>query len=103
IPYTTLFRSKDFLTSQFGEQTGKTYDNKLRNLSIDLTEYLDRIHNFSLDELGLDLDIDETGRFWLHEANNGPQSTYHENERAVNTIGYEKYIATNDIDNKNQY
>jgi len=94
---------KDFLTSQFGEQTGKTYDNKLRNLSIDLTEYLDRIHNFSLDELGLDLAIDETGRFWLHEANNGPQSTYHENERAVNTIGYAKYIATNGIVKQNQF
>src|SRR5690625_3294488 len=94
---------QDFLTSQFGEQTGEVFDEKLRNLSIDLTGYLDRIHNFSLDELGLDLAIDETGRFWLHEANNGPQSTYHENERAVNTIGYAKYIATNGIVKQNQF
>lgn len=77
----------DFLITEFGDQTGHKYDEKLRCLSIGLTEYLDRLHNFSLDELGLDLAIDETERFWLHEANNGPQSTYHEKERAVHTIG----------------
>src|SRR5699024_11209333 len=71
--------------------------------SVDLTEYLDRIHSFSLDELGLDLAIDNTGRFWLHEANNGPQTTYHEEERAVNTIGYAKYIAKNGIVKSNQF
>src|SRR5699024_6514050 len=94
---------ESFLISQFGEQAGKTYNKKLLNLSLDLTAYLDRIHNFSLDEIGLDLAIDETGRFWLHEANNGPQSTYHEAERAVNTIGYAKYIAKNGIVKSNQF
>lgn len=93
----------EFLMTQFGEKTGKKYDNKLRSLSVDLTKYLDRIHNFSLDELGLDLAIDNTGRFWLHEANNGPQTTYHEKERAVNTIGYAKYIAKNGIVKSNQF
>src|SRR5699024_2052601 len=56
-----------------------------------------------LDELGLDLAIDNTGRFWLHEANNGPQTTYHEEERAVNTVGYAKYIAKNGIVKSNQF
>src|SRR5699024_1115656 len=35
----------EFLMTQFGEKTGKKYDDKLRSLSVDLTEYLDRIHN----------------------------------------------------------
>src|SRR5699024_521358 len=56
---------QDFLITQFSQHTGNDYYNKLRNLSVKLTEYLDRLHNFSLDELGLDLAIDETGRFWL--------------------------------------
>lgn len=94
---------QDFLITQFSQYTGNDYYNKLRNLSVKLTEYLDRLHNFSLDELGLDLAIDETGRFWLHEVNNGPQSTYHEAERAVNTIGYAKYIAKNGIVKQNQF
>ncbi len=93
----------EFLITQFGKNIGKTYDEKLRTLSVDLTNYLDRIHNFSLDELGLDLAIDNTGRFWLHEANNGPQTTYHEEERAVNMIGYAKYIAKNGIVKSNQF
>src|SRR5690625_6834114 len=62
------------LVDEFGHKKGHTYDKELRQLALELTEYLDRIHNFSLDELGLDLAIDQTGRFWLHEANNGPQS-----------------------------
>lgn len=86
-----------FLMEEYGENTGKKHYKKLQQLSLELTKYLDRIHNFSLDELGLDLAIDHTGRFWLHEANNGPQSAYHEAERAVNTIGYAKYIAENGI------
>src|SRR5699024_8269226 len=63
---------KPFLVEEFGKMTGEENDKKLRELSIDLAEYLDRIHNFSLDELGLDLAIDNNNRFWLHEANNGP-------------------------------
>src|SRR5690625_7150612 len=41
---------QDYLTSQFGEQTGKEIDEKQRNLSINLTEYLDSINNLSLVE-----------------------------------------------------
>src|SRR5699024_6658489 len=48
-------------------------------------------------ELGLDFAIDETGKIWMHEANNGPQTAYHEEKRAVNTIAYAKYIAENGV------
>lgn len=85
------------LVKEFGKDEGEKYNKDLQNLSMDLTKYLDRIHNFSLDEIGLDLAIDHSGRFWLHEANNGPQSTYHEEVRAVHTIGYAIYIAENGI------
>src|SRR5690625_2143990 len=33
----------------------------------------------------------------MHEANNGPQTAYHEEKRAVNFIGYAKYIAENGV------
>ncbi|GIO24193.1 YheC/YheD family protein [Oceanobacillus sp. J11TS1] len=85
-----------FLINEFGEK-GKQYNKDLKQLSLDLTQHLDKIYGLVLDELGLDITIDKTGRFWLHEVNMGPQSTYHEKERAVNTIGYAKYIAENGI------
>ena len=85
-----------FLIHEFGEK-GKQYNKDLKQLSFDLTQHLDKIYGLVLDELGLDITIDKTGRFWLHEVNMGPQSTYHEKERAVNTIGYAKYIAENGI------
>src|SRR5690625_2157101 len=89
-------------TEQFGKK-GKQYVNDIQQLSMELTEHLDKIHGFALDELGLDLAIDQDGRFWLHEVNNGPQSTYHEAERAVNTIGYAKYIAENGLYLTNEF
>ncbi|WP_080873002.1 YheC/YheD family protein [Oceanobacillus timonensis] len=85
-----------FLINEFGEK-GKKYYEDMKKLSLDLTQHLDKIYGLVLDELGLDLTIDKTGRFWMHEVNMGPQSTYHEKERAVNTIGYAKYIAEKGI------
>ncbi|MBC5637937.1 YheC/YheD family protein [Ornithinibacillus sp. BX22] len=85
-----------FLTNEYGAK-GKQYAEELRKLSLDITYHLDKLYGLVLDELGLDLAIDKNGRFWLHEVNNGPQSTYHEKERAINTIGYAIYIAKNGI------
>src|SRR5699024_11172741 len=84
------------LEREFGE-IGKAYHKKIRQLAIDLTWHLDKLHGFVLDAIGLDLAIDENGRFRLHEVNNSPQSTYHETERATNTIAYAIYLAKNGI------
>ncbi|MFA1822274.1 YheC/YheD family protein [Virgibacillus oceani] len=89
------------LIKEFGEK-GKLYSSEIRQLAHDLTRHLDKLYGSALDELGLDLTIDKSGRFWLHEVNNGPQSTYHEKERAVNTIGYAIYLAENGIVNTNE-
>ncbi|MGP4064504.1 YheC/YheD family protein [Oceanobacillus sp. M65] len=90
-------------SNEYGVKKGKVLEEKLINLSMDLTWHLDKLHNLSLDELGLDIALDNNDRFWLHEVNNGPQTTYHEQERAVNTIAYAKYIAKNGIVLTNQF
>lgn len=87
---------ESFLINEFGSK-GKACSENLKQLSLDLTQHLDKLYGLVLDELGLDLAIDRTGSFWLHEVNIGPQTTYHEKERAVNTIGYARYIAENGI------
>lgn len=91
-----------FLQEEFGEK-GKSYAKELRELSLNLSKHLDKLYGFALDELGLDLTIDKNGRFWLHEVNNGPQSTFHEKERAQNTIAYAIYLAKNGIVNTNEF
>jgi len=88
---------KTFLSKEFGELKGRLYYEQLEKLSYDLTTYLDRIYHFSLNDVGLDIAIDQTGRFWLHEANNDPGATFHEHRRAIHTIGYAKYIAEQGI------
>lgn len=85
-----------FLENEYGEQ-GKKHEQAILKLSMDLAWHLDKLHGLALDELGIDLAIDENGRYWMHEANNGPQTAYHEEKRAVNTIGYAKYIARNGL------
>lgn len=86
-----------FLREQYGEKQGKSYEKQILKLSIDVASHLDKLYGLALDELGLDFAIDDTGRIWMHEANNGPQTAYHEEKRAVNTIAYAKYIAKNGI------
>ncbi|OAK67987.1 YheC/YheD family protein [Lederbergia galactosidilytica] len=93
---------KSFFENEFG-QAAQLYEENIKKLAMDLTFHLDKLHGLALDELGLDLAIDKNGRLWLHEVNNGPQTTYHEEERAVNTIAYAKYIAENGIYLTNEF
>ncbi|SFB32391.1 YheC/D like ATP-grasp [Lentibacillus halodurans] len=90
-----------FLEREFGGQ-GKEYEQKTLEIAIGLTRHLDHIHGLALDELGIDLTIDQNGRFWLHEVNNGPQTLFHEKERAANTVAYAAYIAKNGIVHTNE-
>lgn len=90
------------LIDEFGTDGKKIYD-EIINLSMDLTIHIDKLHNFAFDELGLDIAIDKNRRYWLHEVNTGPQSTYHEEERAVNIIAYNKYIGENQLFYTNEF
>lgn len=82
----------EFMINEFDEN-GPKYEEDILRLSVEVAEHLDKIYGFAIDELGLDFAIDETGRYWMHEANNGPQTAFHEEKRAVNTISYAKYVA----------
>lgn len=86
-----------FLRHEFGNKQGSYYEQKILDLSMKVTQHLDKLYGLALNELGLDFAIDDTGRIWMHEANNGPQTAYHEEKRAVNFIGYAKYIAENGV------
>lgn len=86
----------EFMMREFDEN-GPKYEADILRLSIEVAEHLDKIYGFGIDELGIDFAIDETGRYWMHEANNGPQTAFHEEKRAINTIAYAKYIAENGI------
>lgn len=87
----------EFLVNEFGTDQGKYYEDEILKLSIDVTIHLDKLYGNVLNELGLDFAIDDTGRIWMHEANNGPQTFFHEPKRALNMIAYAKYLATNGI------
>src|SRR5690625_802409 len=86
-----------FLRNEFGNKQGAVYEKKIRELSINVTKHLDKLYGMGLNELGLDFAIDDKGKVWMHEANNGAKTAYHEEKRAVNYIAYAKYIAKNGI------
>lgn len=89
-----------FLKKEYGEKEGISYENKILSLSIDVAVHLDKLYGNVLNELGLDFAIDDHGRIWMHEANNGPQTAFHEEKRAIYMIAYAKYIAANGIVHK---
>lgn len=84
---------KPFLQKEFGNIKGTEYEKTLLNLSLDVTRHLDHMYGYTLDEIGLDFAIDHTGKIWMHEANNGPQTSFFEEKRAYYKISYAKYIA----------
>lgn len=86
-----------FLNEQFGEAKAIELMGTLEKLSIKVVKAIDNIYNQSIDELGLDLAIDRDGEIWMHEANLKPRMRNHEAERAINTIGYLKYLAKNQL------
>lgn len=86
----------EFMMREFDEN-GPKYEEDILKLSLEIAHYLDKLYGFAISELGLDFAIDDKGRYWMHEANNGPQTAYHEEKRAVHAIGYAKYIAENGI------
>lgn len=87
---------REFMLREFDEK-GPEYEQEILRLSLEVAEHIDKLYGFSVDELGLDFAIDDTGRIWMHEANNGPQTAFHEEKRAVHTIAYAKYLAENGI------
>ncbi|MFD1360926.1 YheC/YheD family protein [Lentibacillus salinarum] len=90
-----------FLEREFDHE-GKEYEQKTLDIAMGLTRHLDNIHGLALDELGIDITIDDNGQFWLHEVNNGPQTLFHEKERAANTVAYATYLAKNGIVHTNE-
>ncbi|MFC5711350.1 YheC/YheD family protein [Thalassorhabdus alkalitolerans] len=93
----------EFLKKEFGELKSGNLESNLVNLAFDLAWWTDKCYGSAIDELGLDLAIDENNKIWLHEINGGPQSTFHEEERALNTIAYAKYIKENALFLSNQF
>lgn len=81
----------DFLQKEFSDHSSDVA-NMLKTTAFEVAEYIDSFYKFSIDELGIDLAIDTNGDLWLYEVNAGPQSRYHEDLRAVNTISYAKYL-----------
>ena len=82
---------QEFLAREFSQP--ETMYNRLVEKSFLIATEIDKNYQMSVDEMGIDLAIDETGHIWMHESNPGPQSKYHEEERAVHTIGYARYLA----------
>ncbi len=97
-----LLDPKYFLYEQFGDEGYEILD-KMEKLAMDVTFHIDKLYGLAIDEMGLDIAIDKNKRFWMFEANNGPQTHLHETERAINTIAYCIYIAKNKIFYTNEF
>lgn len=85
-----------FLEQEYGTQA-EAIHKRLIEKSFLIAKEIDKNYRMSVDEMGIDLAIDQNQHIWMHESNPGPQSKYHEEERAVHTIGYAKYLAKNKI------
>lgn len=87
---------ESFLNEEFPEVAEDLLE-ILKETGIEIAEYINTFYKNPLDELGIDLAIDNNMKMWLYEINTGPQTRFHEKERAVNTIAYAKYVAEQNL------
>ena len=85
-----------FLKKEFPKNDTQIY-NKLQKVALTMVEHINTFFTVSIDELGLDFSIDQTGDLWLFEINTRPQTRYFQLEHAKNSISYAAYLS-----NKNQ-
>ncbi len=95
----TTYIIEEFLNYEFNNESEHIF-NILCQLALDLADHVNNFYSFKLDELGIDLAIDNNKKICVHEVNAGPQTKYHEEERAVNIIAYAKYIAYQERERK---
>ncbi|GEN47168.1 YheC/YheD family protein [Alkalibacillus haloalkaliphilus] len=98
-------RTEDLLTffeKEYGDKSEELFKS-VCELANNLTHYIDKLHHFSIEELGIDIALDQDLKFWIYEANQVPESRYHEGDRAQTILEYAQYIAINQIFHQNQY
>ncbi|WP_127588276.1 YheC/YheD family protein [Paenibacillus koleovorans] len=82
-----------WLAGQYGEERAPALKKRLSKAAIGLAECMNRSYSFLIDELGIDLLMNAEGDIRFLEANSGPETRYHEAERAIHAIGFARYLA----------
>ncbi|QTK08150.1 YheC/YheD family protein [Staphylococcus haemolyticus] len=81
-----------FLKYNFAEKWKVILD-ELRKLAKEFPVYFQKVYDYELDALGLDIGIDENGKLWLFEVNSFPGCTMFELEAQEVAMKYAKYLA----------
>lgn len=89
----------EFLQDEFGER-GSVIKEEIESLAIELSDYINSFSSHKINEIGVDIAIDSQGNYWTYELNGGPQSKYHEAERAKYVIEYAKYLYDEYVEKK---
>lgn len=81
----------DFLKKEY-DSSWKLVKDKIESLAIELANYINSFYLYKINEIGVDIAIDKNGRYYTYELNGGPESKYHNKERAKYVIAYAKYL-----------
>lgn len=74
-------------------RTAETIAAELETAALSVARAIEADTGRTLSELGVDFAIDAQDALWVIEANAHPETSLHEQDRAIHTIGYAKYLA----------
>ena len=80
-----------FLKEEFGESAIDVKE-KLEEFALSFPAHFDTLYEYSFDELGIDLGVDENQKFWVFEVNWRPGCKHREFEVAKRLIPYCRYL-----------
>lgn len=86
------------LNSFLKEQFDSEYFNikrLLEQFALTFSAHFEGLYNYSFDELGIDVGIDDKHKLWIYEVNWRPGSKHRELEGAKNLVKYAEYLGNN--------
>lgn len=84
--------TKEYLKENYTNHWEEGY-NALLHIALQISKDVDRLYDYALDELGIDLTIDKNNQIWMYEVNIGPWTGFFEELRAEKLIPYLQYLA----------
>ncbi len=82
---------KSFLEAQYGDKS-KKIKKQLNEITTTFPEHFQKLYDFEIDAVGIDIGIDENGKLWFFEANTSPGPHYYEIDVAQLRGGYYEYL-----------
>lgn len=90
-----VIKTNNFLKNEFNKEKSTRIREEIKNIYTKLPKVVERMVDFEINSIGLDLGIDSDGKLYMFEINSYPGSSFAVGQVAYLRAGYMNYYLTN--------